>query len=470
MDEHLLLMRFHHSTGLIWASLQIVFYYVLSNFLHYREDLIFRLTGAFLFGFFTFIPTQQKLKLWHVFFVEFALAFNLPFLFTYSMIINQVNIYWFGSMIFCGLCYGLASHPLFSALVFPSLSLLLIRAIGHDHLNEDQFHLAQMSILVSYTLLFVAIAMRLILRHTTNEISQLKFEQKKSEQLRDNFLKLQKRESTIKTYVRPSILTEIALGLDPLAYKEREVTKAVLFTDIQGFTRLAETQSTETICEILNEYFTAINEAVYENAGEVDKFMGDAAMATFDSVDDCMKAYLQVFKHLKAKRHDRIESQRPVYSFGIGLSYGTMLSANFGSVQKFDRTVIGDPVNIAARIEALTRYYNVEVIASEDFIKELPSGYQYFRAIDIKAVKGRSQPIKIYELFEHDSELLKNYKLKTKETMAQSITFKSRDEHGAADDLIVTMIQSLPQHSDAAEQDRFINYISKTKILKSGTD
>ncbi|MCX6128243.1 MAG: adenylate/guanylate cyclase domain-containing protein [Proteobacteria bacterium] len=414
-DDHHPYARFFRISGPIWGLFYLLFYLLLNYVVGFQESLTLRVISALLLGSFYFVvPAKDKLSSWQQWYIDFVLCLSAPVLFSYHLIINQSNEYWFSSMVFAALCYGLLARAPWSLLFFPLLSF---GTIYFYKVEGEYLRKATLCLIVSTTMLFLSVTMRIFLRYFVQQISFLRFEQKKTEQIRENFIKLQERETTIRTFVRPSLLSEIALGLDPLKYKERIVKKAIMFTDIQGFTAMAERNPTHEVFEILNEYFSIINKAVFDCEGEVDKFMGDAAMAIFENPEMCLKACLTIQETMDMIQRERREAGRQCYKFGIGISYGSIMSGNFGSYLKLDRTVIGDAVNVAARIESLTRVYGVSVIASEDFIATLPGRYPYARPIAETAIRGRKELLRIYEIFASDSFEIRQKKMATIEVL-----------------------------------------------------
>jgi len=178
----------------------------------------------------------------------------------------------------------------------------------------------------------------------------------------------------------------------------------VLFSDIRGFTGISEGLAPETLVELLNTYLTAMTDVVFENDGTLDKYIGDAILAVWgaplsqpDHARRACNAALAMVRALTPLDETSRNRGWPALRMGIGLHTGEMIVGNMGSPQHLSYTVIGDNVNLGSRLEGLTRIYNVDVIASEATVLAVGGEFPA-RELDLVAVKGRSQPVRIFEL------------------------------------------------------------------------
>ncbi|MCW9018571.1 MAG: HAMP domain-containing protein, partial [Kangiellaceae bacterium] len=198
------------------------------------------------------------------------------------------------------------------------------------------------------------------------------------------------------------VSTEIAeelLSKDiELGGEEKQAT--ILFSDIRSFTSICEGYSAKQILSMLNVYLTAMSEAIEVNKGVIDKYIGDAIMALFGTpVSDKQDANHAVSAAMlmSEKLHDanaNISLEQVPFQMGIGINTGQVVAGNMGSPSRLNYTVIGDAVNLASRLEGLTKFYGVEVIASES-TKEQASDW-LFQELDWVKVKGKAKPIRIY--------------------------------------------------------------------------
>lgn len=185
---------------------------------------------------------------------------------------------------------------------------------------------------------------------------------------------------------------------------------AVLFSDIRSFSTYCEKRSPEGIVGSLNEYFERMVDAITKNGGTVDKFVGDAIMATFGGVleleqpcDSALEAAIAMRKNLKKlnvkKEEDEGGEACEVFENGIGIHYGEVLQGTIGSRDRKEFTVIGDSVNVAARVEGLTKNYAAyKIIVTGSFVDQLSSKKLKDRCkfIENVKVKGKTQDIPIY--------------------------------------------------------------------------
>lgn len=206
-------------------------------------------------------------------------------------------------------------------------------------------------------------------------------------------------------YLSEAILEELLENpeLVKLGGIKREMT--VLFSDLRGFTSLSEGLSPEELVSVLNKYLSEMTAKIFDYNGVVDKYIGDAIMAFWGApLDDdkqvenacftalLMRDYLKILNKKKVWIKDEIELK-----LGIGINTGEMIVGNMGGEQRFDYTVMGDSVNLGARLEGLNKIYGTEIIVSEFTYEKVKNDF-VFRFLDKVAVKGKDKAVKIYEL------------------------------------------------------------------------
>ena len=201
----------------------------------------------------------------------------------------------------------------------------------------------------------------------------------------------------IKIYTKPSIVKDIQSGKDPTKFIPEKKEVVILFCDIRDFTNIIEKMEPSDVVEILNPYFAMMNAIIIENKGEIDKLMGDCIMAIFNNCDDALKASIEMRKIINNETNNSIKIKN-----GIGIHFGTVIIGNIGSPWKIDHTVIGDSVNVASRLESLTKIYHANIIISEAVKENLQNDYDLIE-LDIVMVKGRKAPIKIYGIYDEFS-------------------------------------------------------------------
>ena len=178
---------------------------------------------------------------------------------------------------------------------------------------------------------------------------------------------------------------------------------AILFSDIRGFTTLTEELGAQGTVALLNEYFTLMVDCIQKQGGILDKFIGDAIMAAFgipfahdDDEDRAVRAAISMITSLREWNQKRAEQGKKPVRIGIGLNTDTIVSGNIGSPKRTDYTVIGDGVNLASRLESACKQYHASILISENTHRKLKGTYR-MRKVDRVVVKGKTEPVNIYE-------------------------------------------------------------------------
>ena len=187
-----------------------------------------------------------------------------------------------------------------------------------------------------------------------------------------------------------------------LGGERKELT--VLFSDIRGFSLFSEGMPPEELAAFLGEYLTPMTELVLESGGTLDKYIGDAVMAIWgapvDVPDHAARACdvaLKMQAALVALNKTWAASGKPAVAIGVGINTGAMAVGNMGSAARFDYTVLGDQVNLGARLEALTKEYGISILVGEATVAAAGDGF-VFREIDLVRVKGRAGAVPVFEL------------------------------------------------------------------------
>ncbi|MBI4146567.1 adenylate/guanylate cyclase domain-containing protein [Candidatus Woesearchaeota archaeon] len=206
-------------------------------------------------------------------------------------------------------------------------------------------------------------------------------------------------------YVAPEVVKELMKNPDKLKLggERRQIT--IFFSDIRGFTTFSEALTPEKLVQLLNEYLTAMTNIIMDHGGVVDKYIGDAIMAFWgapldqpDHAERAANATIAMNKKLAEMQHKWEKEGYPKVEIGSGINTGPAVVGNMGSHQRFNYTVMGDTINLGSRLEGITKEYGVKTIVSETTRKELPKEF-ITRELDLVRVKGKKEPIRIYELF-----------------------------------------------------------------------
>jgi adenylate cyclase len=205
-------------------------------------------------------------------------------------------------------------------------------------------------------------------------------------------------------YLTASVVNEILKDPSKLKLGGDKKNLSVMFTDIRGFTSIAEKLTPEELVHLLNEYLTAMTDVVFKYDGLLDKYIGDAIMAVFgaplDQPDHALRACrtgIEMISELRRLREKWAAEGRPDVNIGVGINSGDMVVGNMGSQMRFDYTVIGDNVNLASRLEGINKEYGTNIIISE-YTYEVVKNELFCRELDAVRVKGKKLPVRIFEL------------------------------------------------------------------------
>lgn len=204
---------------------------------------------------------------------------------------------------------------------------------------------------------------------------------------------------------------------------------SVLFSDIRDFTSLSETMTPAENFQFINAYLSRMEPAITQNFGFIDKYIGDAIMALFDgSADDAVKAGIAMLEELNEYNISRNGPDCPPLQIGIGINTGSLMLGTVGGQSRMDSTVISDAVNLASRVENLTKEYGVSMLITQNTFIELNDIYD-LRLIDRVTVKGKSQMVTVYEVFAADPPELRQKKLETKTLFEQALVLYNSDRY-----------------------------------------
>jgi|TARA_B110000037_G_scaffold35241_1_gene42844 adenylate cyclase len=211
-------------------------------------------------------------------------------------------------------------------------------------------------------------------------------------------------QSNLSRYI-PQHLVKQVMNHDNLSLLKGNYSKcSILFSDIRNFTTLTEQFGAIQIVELLNKYFKAMITSVHKYNGILDKYIGDAIMTVFGvpyaNISDAKNAVfcaLDMFSMLDSL--NKSNKKLPILNIGIGISTGNVVSGNIGSEQRFEYTVIGDSVNLAARLESATKTYNVNLLICEETYNEVKADF-HCREIDTLLVKGKNIPVKVFTVID----------------------------------------------------------------------
>ena len=218
----------------------------------------------------------------------------------------------------------------------------------------------------------------------------------------ENFVREQREKQRLSRFFSPDVLRAVVRDRDGRSLRPRRRLITVLFADIRGFTSISERLQPEQVDEMLQEYLTVMTEVVFRHGGTVDKYIGDAIMglynAPYEDPDHALNAIRTAleFQERAIPFSARWQAKLGVtIRCGVGINSGEAVVGSLGSRQRNEYTAIGDAVNLAARLESITKDYSVPIIISE-YTYEYVKGRFPTHELDTVTVKGKSQPVKIY--------------------------------------------------------------------------
>tara|TARA_B100000676_G_scaffold92349_1_gene92071 strand:+ start:1989 stop:4403 length:2415 start_codon:yes stop_codon:yes gene_type:complete len=211
--------------------------------------------------------------------------------------------------------------------------------------------------------------------------------------------------TTMSRYLSKQVVDQLLEG-DPDVLAGVTRNASVLFSDIRGFTTLSERIGARETVRFLNDYFEVMVDCISERDGVLDKYIGDAIMALFGvpfendgDADNAVWAAVDMLSALQPFNRRQHELNKPQIQVGVGINTGELAAGNIGSTKRVEYTVIGDTVNLAARLEGVTKFYGAPIVISEHTLGVL-NKRPTVRSLDLLQVKGKTQPVEIFEVLE----------------------------------------------------------------------
>ncbi len=205
-------------------------------------------------------------------------------------------------------------------------------------------------------------------------------------------------------YMAPEVISQVLDRPELLRLGGEEKQLTAMFVDIRGFTTLSEGLTPAALVDVLNEYFSEMTEVIFKHQGTLDKYIGDAIMAFWgaplhvpDHAARACSAALEMSAVLERLQESWRQQGRPRIDIGIGINTGPMLVGNMGSKRRFNYTIMGDSVNLASRLEGVTKTFGTRIIVSDSTRAEAVASTTV-RELDMIRVKGKTRPVTIFEL------------------------------------------------------------------------
>jgi adenylate cyclase len=211
-------------------------------------------------------------------------------------------------------------------------------------------------------------------------------------------------------YLSPEVIRRLLVN--PQLVEPRKTNVTVMFSDIRGFTTISEMLDAQDLAVFLNEYLSDMTRIVFENQGTLDKYIGDAVMAfwgaPFEEPGHAKRACdtaLDMMRHVRKLQKKWEAEGKPHLDIGIGLNTGVASVGNMGSSLRYGYTALGDAVNLSSRLESMNKEYGTHILVTETCYESAKDANFLFRELDLIRVKGKVQPVTIYELLGRRSEL-----------------------------------------------------------------
>jgi two-component system, sensor histidine kinase ChiS len=225
---------------------------------------------------------------------------------------------------------------------------------------------------------------------------------------------------------------------------QKEMT--VLFVDIRAFTALSESMTPQENFKFINSFLSRLSPMIQENGGIIDKYIGDSIMALFPNrPEDAIKAAIEMVRHMELYNKQRATcGYRPI-SIGVGIHTGNLILGIIGDEGRMQGTVISDAVNLASRIQDVTKLYGANIIISQESFIKLDNPTEYsFRFLGKVRVKGKNRSVSLFEIFDGDMETMKGLKTETKTDFESAILRFSKREFDESSELFKQIIAANP--------------------------
>ncbi len=291
-----------------------------------------------------------------------------------------------------------------AALLVLALSLIIISRLKYSivwiglilggYLYLPMYLFASKGILLDVTFNVIAIAIIYMHIYTVKFISE--------------FLQKQQIKKQFGTYLSPDLVARLQRQPDLLKLGGESRELSIMFTDVRGFTTISEHygEDVQGLTSIMNRYMTVMTRAILENNGTLDKYIGDAQMAFWNApldnkqhARDAVRTAFQMLKDLEIFNEEVEREGIPAFGMGLGINTATVVVGNMGSSQRFDYTCLGDGVNLAARLEGQSKPYGVKLVVGPQTAELVGDVYQVVE-LDLIAVKGKTEPARIYTIFD----------------------------------------------------------------------
>ncbi|HNI91533.1 MAG TPA: adenylate/guanylate cyclase domain-containing protein, partial [Leptospiraceae bacterium] len=346
-----------------------------------------------------------------------VVLFTQPYFFSLSLILFQVVS--FINTLYVAFVIGLAIYKKREGSIAAMIGFLFFTlAIINDLLYNNEIILTGNGNLIPFGVFLFIFSQSFILSQIfSNAFKSVKIlsnNLSKTNEAYSRFVPVQ-----FLNYLNKNSIVDIQLG------DQVQKDMAILFSDIRSFTELSEKLTPKENFNFLNSYLQRMSPVIQKNNGFIDKYIGDAIMALFPGeIEDAIHAAIDMQKEIRVYNQQRLKIGYDPIKIGCGIHSGNLMLGIIGADARMEGTVIADSVNVASRIEGLTKVYDASILVSDIILKKInnPSDYNY-RFIDRVKVKGKSDYTVIYEIYDGQPNFMIELKTQTKKFFEDAITF-----------------------------------------------
>lgn len=273
------------------------------------------------------------------------------------------------------------------------------------------------------------------LNHLRHELSVVRERLAITEQAYSSFVPLE-----FLHFLKVDNIRDVRLGM------QIERVMSILFCDIRNFTGLSESMTPQENFDFLNSYLSQMGPVIVPYRGLIDKFIGDAIMALFPvCTDDAIAGALAMLQCLAKYNRGRVRAGYATLKIGIGINTGIVILGTVGVAHRMDTTVIGDAVNLASRLEGMTKTYDTPLVISEHTLYSLENPTKFrIRFLGRIRVRGKNNVQSVYEVFDADPPMLREAKLRTRKRFEEALAFLYSGEVAKARTRLIRCLQEAP--------------------------
>lgn len=424
-----------------WFNLSMAAWYTSANLIMSAGTVFFLLFVGFLY------PNEMPKKLLYVFIFFCGIFFLLQILTT----VPEFSKYFFLPLsIFDVFAIGLMSYAIILAIIRKREGARLFASgfafmvfTGIWDLGTANFGISGIRLMNFGLLAFIFFQSTLLARMFSRAFSTI--ETQKTALTQTNRAYRRFVPAQFLKYLRKDNIIDVQLG------DQVQMEMTILFADIRSFTALSESMSPKENFDFLNSYLARIAPVIRANNGFIDKYIGDAIMALFPgSPNEALDASIAMQTEMQAYNEHRVDRGFKPIKIGIALHTGLLMLGTIGDTERMEGTVISDAVNLASRLEGLTKRYNASIVVSGDTYKSLKNPLEYqSRFLDLVKVKGKTESVFVMEILDGSDDENTDLKLQTRADFDRAVNLYQNQKFELAVGLFHRILESNPNDKAA---------------------